>query len=324
VALRFFENKTAAEIAAALHVNEEAAQKRITRAVERLRKFFTQRGVTMTAAAIAGAVSVNSVQAAPVGLAATVAATAAKGAAVGGSTLTLVKGALKLMAWTKAKTAIVVIAGVMLAAGTATVAVKTYQTHEHEHPSTPNWRPAPDQSMAGLTQPLKVWVENGKPSASNGDVRIVLGAKAATNPIIFKTHVDQTTLQRIEEQRALAAKTPDGKLSVSVLMMTRTNAPGLKAATSRQPPMADFQPGRCVAVNQPLAALIPFIEEYCGSHTADSTSDERFDFDLHWAGPHDAAHRNINGFKDALQEQLGLALMSGKIEQTKVLIDQPK
>ncbi len=34
LALRFFENKTAPEIAAALNVNEEAAQKRVTRALE--------------------------------------------------------------------------------------------------------------------------------------------------------------------------------------------------------------------------------------------------------------------------------------------------
>src|SRR5215469_5719556 len=38
--LRFFENKTAPEIADALQLKEEAAQKRITRALEKLRKIF--------------------------------------------------------------------------------------------------------------------------------------------------------------------------------------------------------------------------------------------------------------------------------------------
>src|SRR6185369_1721799 len=69
IALRYFENKTAPEIAAALKVNEEAAQKRVARALEKLRKIFSKRGVTLTAVAIAGALSANSVQAAPVGLA---------------------------------------------------------------------------------------------------------------------------------------------------------------------------------------------------------------------------------------------------------------
>jgi hypothetical protein len=60
-----------------------------------------------------------------VGLAITVTATAAKGSAAAASTLTLVKGALKLMAWTKMKTAAVTGAVVLLTAGTGIVAVKT-------------------------------------------------------------------------------------------------------------------------------------------------------------------------------------------------------
>jgi RNA polymerase sigma factor (sigma-70 family) len=124
ILLRYFENKSAREMAAALRVDEPAAQKRVTRAVEKLRKFFAKRGVTLTAAAIAGAVSANSVQAAPVGLAATVTAAAAKGAAVSASTLTLIKGALKIMAWTKMKMAIVVGAAAILAIGTTIVALK--------------------------------------------------------------------------------------------------------------------------------------------------------------------------------------------------------
>src|SRR5258706_10362386 len=61
--LRFFENKTASEIAAALKVTEEAAQKRVARALEKLRKLFSKQGVTLTAGVIAGAVAANSVQA---------------------------------------------------------------------------------------------------------------------------------------------------------------------------------------------------------------------------------------------------------------------
>jgi hypothetical protein len=55
----------------------------------------------------------------------TVTATAAKGSAAADSTLTLVKRALKLMAWTKMKTAAVAGAIVLLTAGTGVVAVKT-------------------------------------------------------------------------------------------------------------------------------------------------------------------------------------------------------
>ena len=51
------------------------------------------------------------------------------GATASGSTLTLIKGALKIMAWTKAKTAVVGGAVVLLAAGTTTITVKEIQEH---------------------------------------------------------------------------------------------------------------------------------------------------------------------------------------------------
>ena len=94
IVLRFFEGKSMSEVGAALGTNEDAAKKRVNRALEKLRKIFTKRGVTSTTATLAGAISANSVQAAPVDLAKTVAAIAlAKGATASISTLTLVKAA---------------------------------------------------------------------------------------------------------------------------------------------------------------------------------------------------------------------------------------
>jgi RNA polymerase sigma factor (sigma-70 family) len=116
VVLRFFEGRNFKEVGVALGASEDAAKMRVNRALERLRKFFTKRGVNSTGAIIAGAISANSVQAAPMALAKSVAAVAiAKGAAASGSTLTLLKGALKIMAWTKVKTS--------AAVGIATIAL---------------------------------------------------------------------------------------------------------------------------------------------------------------------------------------------------------
>ncbi len=70
VMLRYFERKPAHEMAQALGISEEAAQKRLTRAVERLREFFAKRGVTVGASGLAAAISGNAIQAAPAGLAA--------------------------------------------------------------------------------------------------------------------------------------------------------------------------------------------------------------------------------------------------------------
>src|ERR1019366_9343965 len=103
IVLRFFEGKNLREIGTALGASEDAAKMRVNRALEKLRKFFTKRGVMLTATAIAGAVSANSVQAAPAVLAVTISATAAKGAAVAATVTTLVKGTLKLMTYAKLK-----------------------------------------------------------------------------------------------------------------------------------------------------------------------------------------------------------------------------
>lgn len=122
IVLRYFENKTAAEIAAALKLTEGAVHKRVARALEKLRKMFTRRGVVLSAALIAGALSAYSVQAAPTALSATISATAAKGAAAA-SILTLGEATLKTLAWAKLKIAAGFGVAALLAGGTATIII---------------------------------------------------------------------------------------------------------------------------------------------------------------------------------------------------------
>jgi RNA polymerase sigma factor (sigma-70 family) len=124
--LRYFENKSLREVGDALGLQERAAQKRVARGLEKLHSFFARRGIASTTAIIAGAVSANSIQAAPVALTKSITAVAVtKGAAAGSSTLTLIKGALKLMAWTKAKTTAVAVAAAVVASGTTAIVIKT-------------------------------------------------------------------------------------------------------------------------------------------------------------------------------------------------------
>lgn len=76
ILLRYVEGKTAREIGETLGVAEEAAQKRATRALDKLRLILATRGVSLTATGLAGALSIHT---APTGLAASTigAATAA-------------------------------------------------------------------------------------------------------------------------------------------------------------------------------------------------------------------------------------------------------
>ena len=159
VVLRYYQQKPLEEVGRVLGLNPNTAHKRISRALDKLRQFFVKLGVALSAGAIAGAISVHSVQAAPVGLAKTIATVAlTKGAAVGGSTLTLVKGALKLMAWTKAKTAAITGVILILAAGTTTVLVNNPGHHSRASPPiTPvSAETFKNESMARLNQ-AKQW-----------------------------------------------------------------------------------------------------------------------------------------------------------------------
>ena len=106
VLLRFFEQKNLAEVGESLGTNEDAAQKRITRALEKLRSFFARRGKVISASVLAGALTTSAMQAVPTGLAASVTAAVMVSGAAAGSTLTM--GALKFMTWMNLKSAVAV------------------------------------------------------------------------------------------------------------------------------------------------------------------------------------------------------------------------
>jgi RNA polymerase sigma factor (sigma-70 family) len=97
VVLRFFDGKELKQVGAAMGTTEDAARMRVNRGVEKLRDFFTKKGVTLSATAITGAVAANSVQAAPVGLAATITAGALSGTTI---TTTAVIAATKAIGMT--------------------------------------------------------------------------------------------------------------------------------------------------------------------------------------------------------------------------------
>jgi RNA polymerase sigma factor (sigma-70 family) len=123
IVLRFFENKSFKEVGVATGATEDAAKMRVSRGLEKLRRYFSKHGVASTTAIIATAISGNSVQAAPIGLVNTISGSVAGGAAINGSIATLVKGTLKIMTYAKLKIAFGIAAGILLVGGVATVAL---------------------------------------------------------------------------------------------------------------------------------------------------------------------------------------------------------
>ena len=115
VILRYFENKSLREVGTALGVTDDAAQKRLSRALEKLRAFLARRGKTVAGGALAGAITTGAIQAAPAGLAQSVATFVFSSAAVAATTSTLGS----LMTLVSAKT--IVTGAVALGAATALV-----------------------------------------------------------------------------------------------------------------------------------------------------------------------------------------------------------
>lgn len=85
VVLRFFERRTFAEIGAVLLISEEAARKRVDRALAKLHAAFVRRGVTSTEAALGLALTTAGTSAVPTGLAVRISTAAMGQAALAGS-----------------------------------------------------------------------------------------------------------------------------------------------------------------------------------------------------------------------------------------------
>ena len=119
--LRFFENKSMKEVAESLELDERAAQKRVQRALEKLRGLFARRGVTLSVAVIASTVAANSVSAAPAPVIA-FAASAGAAQATTPATNAIIQGALRAMAWAKLKFSLAVGTAVFMVGAVATLA----------------------------------------------------------------------------------------------------------------------------------------------------------------------------------------------------------
>jgi len=99
--LRFFEQQSLAQVGATLGGSEDAARKRINRALEKLRAILTRNGVTTTATALSTVISANAVQAAPTGLAAMLTNSSFSGAGTG-----INYGGLNMMSMNRFKLAV--------------------------------------------------------------------------------------------------------------------------------------------------------------------------------------------------------------------------
>ena len=214
LALRFFEGKTFSEIGTAFRVSENAARKRTDYALEKLRAYFFKRGVTSTTGSIAAAISANSVHAAPAMLAKTAAAVAlAKGATASTSTLALVKGALKIMAWTNSKVVI----------GASVVVLLAVQHHQNT---------AQARQIAAARQQL-----NGQAEALASAESRAQELERQTAGILETESSQQQDLERLQARRKVAGqggRSLAGVHTPSTLLAAALSNPDAREALRRQ------------------------------------------------------------------------------------------
>ena len=196
VVLRFFENKSLREVGRALGLEERAAQKRVSRGLEKLRAFLAKRGVALPAAVIAGTVSKNSVHAAPAGLAASVATTAAKGVAASATAADLVKQTCHAIKWLKLKFITGITIGVVLMGGIAAEVIPS-QTN-------PNARPTADEICSNT---LSAYASL---QSYSDDCKIVTERARGKTTTTFSSKLSHPDLYRIDWTSTFGRNTNQG------------------------------------------------------------------------------------------------------------------
>jgi RNA polymerase sigma factor (sigma-70 family) len=118
VLLRYFENRSIADIAADLDITQSAAKQRLSRALDKLRQRLGRRGVgveTIASSEVAMLLATHAVRAAPAGLVEASFSIASGGRT--GSGISIAKGAIKMMTFTKMKLAAMITAVAIVGGG---------------------------------------------------------------------------------------------------------------------------------------------------------------------------------------------------------------
>lgn len=245
------------------------------------------------------------------------------------------------MAWTQAKTAIVIGAGVLLAAGTTTIAVR-HTAHYREdsvwgHITAVDKRQLNAAPEAVSIRPTKFGPEKCGGIGGGDDrqlflcmdvVTLISSAYEVNAPRIvdsaalpkdrydwivsLPSNQSEALQAEIKKKLGLVAKGEMRETNVLLLTVARQNAPGLKPTSVTDGTSSSLRPvaGRINCTNQPVSTLASlFLENILEIPVIDQTDlTGRYDFDLHWSQPGGYAAPNPEALKQALLDQLGLKL----------------
>ena len=261
------------------------------------------------------------------------------------------------MAWTKAKTAIVVGVGVLLAAGTTTVTVKEIVRYRDENLwRVPNFKPNVLDKVAPQVKILPTkfhddqrngeWARGGRRIGIAFPIKFIVCFAYDWLPgrMIFISGDPQKeydyianlpqgsmeALQReLKDELGLVGRTETRDLDVLVLKVKIPNAPGLKPPSGTVS-IWDGQ-GRFHCDNQRLStphpsswSLAAYLEACFGMPVVDQTGlTQNFDIDLTW-NEQKRQDFNHEALKQALLDQLGLELVPDKQPIEMLVVEKAK
>ena len=355
IVLRFFNGAALVDVGSALGISEEAAKKRVNRAVEKLRRFFARQGLVLPAVTLTATISAHSVQAAPAGL-----AMSAASAKAGGSMAALIKATLNQMFWANLKVPLAAGLAILLAAGVTTTIVRHVSASAvddalqradaralKQAPGVLVLRPTRFPGMTrrgdsdgnkyvGQNVPLK-WLfalayEFGTYESGWG-TRVILPANAPNEmfDLLLTTPDDPKGALRKELQKRFGwvAHREMRLTDVLVLETNGPSGPNPKMSTvgagntNRIEDTVTVQPGGLVARSQSAAGLASLLEDLLAVHVIDRTGlTQRFDVTLQWKILGNAELSRAQ-FMQSLPGQLGLKVTPRREPLELLIVEKP-
>ena len=198
--MRFFQKQDLRTVGLALGVSDDTAQKRVSRALDKLRELLQVRGITTSAGALSIILAANAVQAAPAGLALAISSAILTGTAV--TTATIATHAL--MNWITLKTAATLTVAALAAGG------GTYLWQQHEANNLRNENTDLAAQRDSLTKErddaVTAAAKNGQADGLPADKEELLRLRGEVGALRRQTNeLNRLRQQNAELQSALAA-----------------------------------------------------------------------------------------------------------------------
>jgi hypothetical protein len=228
--LRFYKSLDYRAVGAATGLSDDAAQKRVSRALEKLRRVLSRRGICTSTAALSAVIAANAVQAAPAGLAGALSSTAIATAA--SSSSTLLTAATKSIAMTTLQKSLV----------SATVAVLTGVSVYHARQAS-QFR-AQVQSLQEQQKPLaaqnqKLLSDRDELAGKLTALQATGGPSAASLDELLRLRGEVTRLREsareLAQLKAASAATGNDPAIEATLKTWATRAAQLKARLEQMP-----------------------------------------------------------------------------------------